>query len=994
MPLSNVLNQKEIIKFDKKPNFNQNQKDFYFKVPEVLINGLDNTNKIIITLMHGYFRATHKFFINLENDSNLLYIATKLGIIIDNLKITLSKSSFYRYKQIIKNHFQIQEYNSDIQSKLLQEAIELAKNFTHRKKIFYSLVNLSKKLNIEIPCYTELARIVTVAINSPKKEVLKKLKLFINDDNLKILDDFLDKNEDYDNRYNITTYKKLEHSTRTNKMRSSVYKVKDIKFKFNATKEIIHKIGITPKIAEYYSRWIDKSKFYQLKRKNDIETSFLLLCFVYYQYLIRNDNLIDRFINIVQSAKTSINRLQKDGLFEIMPKKDTISKGFEESNINNLLKISKIAQNVSLEPKQRLESIIKLVNERLKLHSDMVLKKEDLNKYSVSKYDLISKKSKSLQGQLSEVLKIIEFDTKNSNKNLLSAITYFRDNYNNINSKAPVKFLTDEEKDVLLKNGFKISLYKALLFMHISDSLKNGSLNLIYSYKYKNFEEYLIPKDKWDKNKDNLLKQYELEELKDYSQFIKPIKEKLEDSYKETNLNIEKGLNSYFIAKDDCFILKTPKVEKDETIESISKYLPTGYYSIIDILNSVNKEVDIMPIFKHYTTDKGLTDNNLLNAAILGYGCNMNITKIAKISKGINESNLDTTKTWYFSVENTIEANEKIVQYIDNLELVKLIKEKIIHTSSDGQKYNLSSSIDSTNAGYSYKYFGNDKGLVAYTFIDNTYKLFHSQVINVNERESGYVIDGLLLNETVKSDIHSTDTHGFSEIIFGMTHLLGISFAPRIKNFKHQHLYSFKYPKEYKQLNYQLKPKRKIKDQLLKDNWDDILRFITTIKSRYTTASQLLKRLTSYNNHHILYSALKEFGKIIKTDFLLNYINDVELRQIIEKQLNKVESSNKFAKAVFFGNNQEFQISTIEEQNIANNCKRLIQNSIILWNYLYLTKKIQQSPKEIKEDILTSLKNSSIMHWSHINFHGEYDFTKPFIESHCLIEYDKTKSLM
>jgi len=191
-----------------------------------------------------------------------------------------------------------------------------------------------------------------------------------------------------------------------------------------------------------------------------------------------------------------------------------------------------------------------------------------------------------------------------------------------------------------------------------------------------------------------------------------------------------------------------------------------------------------------------------------------------------------------------------------------------------------------------------------------------------------------------------------------------------------------------------LKPKRKIKDQLLKDNWDDILRFITTIKSRYTTASQLLKRLTSYNNHHILYSALKEFGKIIKTDFLLNYINDVELRQIIEKQLNKVESSNKFAKAVFFGNNQEFQMSTIEEQNIANNCKRLIQNSIILWNYFYLTKKIQQSPKEIKEDILTSLKNSSIMHWSHINFHGEYDFTKPFIESHRLIEYDKTKSLM
>jgi len=75
---------------------------------------------------------------------------------------------------------------------------------------------------------------------------------------------------------------------------------------------------------------------------------------------------------------------------------------------------------------------------------------------------------------------------------------------------------------------------------------------------------------------------------------------------------------------------------------------------------------------------------------------------------------------------------------------------------------------------------------------------------------------------------------------------------------------------------------------------------VATIKSKQTTASQLLKRLTSYSKHHKLYTALKEFGKIIKSDFLLTYIDDVELRQRIEKQLNKVENSNKFSKAVFW----------------------------------------------------------------------------------------------
>ena len=71
-----------------------------------------------------------------------------------------------------------------------------------------------------------------------------------------------------------------------------------------------------------------------------------------------------------------------------------------------------------------------------------------------------------------------------------------------------------------------------------------------------------------------------------------------------------------------------------------------------------------------------------------------------------------------------------------------------------------------------------------YTFIDESHKLFYSTVINVNERESGYVIDGLMHNDVVKSTIHSTDTHGFSEVIFGLTHLLGFSFAPRIKILK------------------------------------------------------------------------------------------------------------------------------------------------------------------------------------------------------------------
>jgi len=46
------------------------------------------------------------------------------------------------------------------------------------------------------------------------------------------------------------------------------------------------------------------------------------------------------------------------------------------------------------------------------------------------------------------------------------------------------------------------------------------------------------------------------------------------------------------------------------------------------------------------------------------------------------------------------------------------------------------------------------------------------------------------------------------------------------------------------------------------------------------------------------------------------------------------------------------------------------------------------------DKILNSLKNSSIVHWSHINFNGEYDLTRSFSKNYRLIEYDEIKPLV
>ena len=107
----------------------------------------------------------------------------------------------------------------------------------------------------------------------------------------------------YKDRYEIMHYKKLDHSTNKKKILFSLNKFNTIKSKFNKTQDIINDVGITAKTVQYHVLWIEKSQVFQLKRKYTMQTNFLLLCFVKYQYYIRNDNLIDCFISIIQSAK-------------------------------------------------------------------------------------------------------------------------------------------------------------------------------------------------------------------------------------------------------------------------------------------------------------------------------------------------------------------------------------------------------------------------------------------------------------------------------------------------------------------------------------------------------------------------------------------------------------------------------------------------------------------------------------------------------------------
>ncbi len=64
----------------------------------------------------------------------------------------------------------------------------------------------------------------------------------------------------------------------------------------------------------------------------------------------------------------------------------------------------------------------------------------------------------------------------------------------------------------------------------------------------------------------------------------------------------------------------------------------------------------------------------------------------------------------------------------------------------------------------------------------------------------------------------------------------------------------------------------------LRSHWNDILRLTTSIKQGTVTASLMLRKLGSYPRQNGLALALREFGRIECTLFILDWLQNVELQ--------------------------------------------------------------------------------------------------------------------
>lgn len=176
------------------------------------------------------------------------------------------------------------------------------------------------------------------------------------------------------------------------------------------------------------------------------------------------------------------------------------------------------------------------------------------------------------------------------------------------------------------------------------------------------------------------------------------------------------------------------------------------------------------------------------------------------------------------------------------------------------------------HAGWNRKYYGSQRGVTYYNFTSDQFTGFHGIVIPGTLRDSLFILAGLLAQQT-RLDPREimADTHGYSDVVFGLFSLLGYRFSPRLADLSDQRFWRLSKEDDYCPLN-EL-GRHVVNARLIHDHWDDMLRLAGSLKLGKIKATANMRTLQRAGSFSGLGRAVAELGRVEKTLYLLAYVH-------------------------------------------------------------------------------------------------------------------------
>jgi hypothetical protein len=495
-----ILNAVEQYDFDSPPVFNSLQRKKYFDFSDTvhrIAQGLRSpTHQLGFLVCCGYFQATKKFFPSKDFHSrDVEYLAGKLGLSTELIELDdYNDRTRQKHQQSILKFYGYRAFDDVAKAFIRAEIDTMVRSQLKPRLIFWRCVDLLIREKVQLPgCFT-LTDLITAAINQRKETLSGILKQQLSDELREQLEALFvqtpvegEQQPGPTSAYRLTLLKKLSQSTKPSKIKERVVDFLLIEGLYQQFQPVLDALDLTHEGIRYYAHSVLKSEIFQVARRSDEDRYLHVVAFIAHQYYRLQDNLVDVLLTSIQSYQNTAQREHKEQRYAQRSERNQIVKtllSYIDENLLSLVSaIQAITQDETLSDAEKIERI----NVLLPGYNDpslALLRGKLATELGNDDYHrILEDRSIRLQNRVSPILKVLEFQSEPSAKPLLAALQYFKDKDGHIDKTAPMTFLTDEEADaVLAGDRFRVSLYKAFLFLHVQNGIKSGTLNLHHSH--------------------------------------------------------------------------------------------------------------------------------------------------------------------------------------------------------------------------------------------------------------------------------------------------------------------------------------------------------------------------------------------------------------------------------------------------------------------------------------------------------------------------------
>jgi TnpA family transposase len=394
----------------------------------------------------------------------------------------------------------------------------------------------------------------------------------------------------------------------------------------------------------------------------------------------------------------------------------------------------------------------------------------------------------------------------------------------------------------------------------------------------------------------------------------------LDEAYRRTSRNLPNNTVVQIIKEDGHDVLSLSPLESAEETKSakalrkaVGDLLPR--VDLPEVLLEVATWTGFCDEFTHVgdTHSRAASLDLSICAVLLAKACNIGLAPLVRPDHpALTYDRLGWVAQNYVRPDTLSRANARLVEYHEALPMTRFFGAGDV-ASADGMRFVVTPRT--AHASPNSRYFGAGQGVTYYNYMSDQYAGLHALVVPGTLRDSLFVLDGLL------------ECH-------------------------HQTF------------------------ELVKENWDDILRVTGSLLLGTVSASELMRTLKTGSGASKLTRAIAEIGRVGKTTHMLNVVDDPGHRRRIMVQLNRGENRHSLARDMFHGERGHIHHRYREGMEDQLGCLGLALNVVAVWNSRYMAQALEHlaTNSGVRPDPQDLHHLSPLLH-AHINMLGRYQFS-------------------